>query len=175
MLSTSPSLLQLAKPQTLPNSLDGIKLIFQRFRGSHGKTDDIFRSRNSDSNGASDNEEDMRNEGDAENDTDIELMYEAVSPDEAALVHAAKAYRCTLRGRSADSFLVDLPGIGAMTVRLLHILPFDSNRKRMSVVVRHPLTGQVVVLTKGADSAIMNLLETPKGNKMKGRQRQFFL
>ncbi|XP_051941626.1 probable phospholipid-transporting ATPase VD [Hippocampus zosterae] len=170
-----------AQSQTLSKSLDGIKLLFQRSslplfsalathsptrsRGSHGKTDDIFHSRNSYSNGASDNEEDMRNERGAENDTDNELMYEAVSPDEAALVHAAKAYHCTLRGRSADSFLVDLPGIGAMTVRLLHILPFDCNRKRMSVVVRHPLTGQVVVLTKGADSAIMNLLETPKGGE----------
>ncbi|XP_019744389.1 phospholipid-transporting ATPase VD isoform X1 [Hippocampus comes] len=181
MVSSPMQPQHLAQPQTLSKSLDGIKLIFQRFslplfsalsahsptrsRGSHGKTDDIFHSRNSYSNGPSDNEEDMRIEGGAENDTDNELMYEAVSPDEAALVHAAKAYRCTLRGRSADSVLVDLPGIGAMIVRLLHILPFDSNRKRMSVVVRHPLTGQVVVLTKGADSAIMNLLETPKGGE----------
>ncbi|XP_026007253.1 phospholipid-transporting ATPase VD isoform X2 [Astatotilapia calliptera] len=90
-----------------------------------------------------------------------ELVYEAESPDEAALVHAARAYRCTLRGRSAESLLVDLPGIGSLAIQLLHILPFDSNRKRMSVVVRHPLTGQVVVFTKGADSVIMDLAESP--------------
>uniref|UniRef100_A0A3Q3SH22 Phospholipid-transporting ATPase n=1 Tax=Mastacembelus armatus TaxID=205130 RepID=A0A3Q3SH22_9TELE len=95
--------------------------------------------------------------------TDDELLYEAESPDEAALVHAARVYRCTLRGRSAESLLVDLPGIGSLTVQLLHILPFDSNRKRMSVVIRHPLTGQVVVYTKGADSVIMDLAQTPKG------------
>lgn len=93
-----------------------------------------------------------------------ELVYEAESPDEAALVHAARAYRCTLRGRSAESLLVDLPGIGSLAIQLLHILPFDSNRKRMSVVVRHPLTGQVVVFTKGADSVIMDLAESPTGN-----------
>lgn len=96
--------------------------------------------------------------------SDEELLYEAESPDEAALVHAAQAYCCTLRRRSAESLLVDLPGIGSLTVQLLHILPFDSNRKRMSVVVRHPLSGQLVVYTKGADSVIMDLTETPKGN-----------
>lgn len=96
-------------------------------------------------------------------DSDDELLYEAESPDEAALVYAARAYHCTLRGRSAESLLVELPGIGSLSVQLLHILPFDSNRKRMSVVVRHPLTGRVVVYTKGADSVIMDLAETPKG------------
>lgn len=106
-------------------------------------------------------------EEDSHSDTDDELLYEAESPDEAALVHAARAYHCTLRGRSADALLVDLPGIGSLAVQLLHILPFDSNRKRMSVVVRHPLTGQVVVYTKGADSVIMDLSETPKGQKQR--------
>ncbi|KAM9354543.1 phospholipid-transporting ATPase VD [Pholidichthys leucotaenia] len=98
-----------------------------------------------------------------EDDAVDNLLYEAESPDEAALVHAARAYRCTLRGRSAEGLVVDLPGIGSLAVQLLHVLPFDSNRKRMSVVVRHPLTGQVVVYSKGADSVIMDLAERPEG------------
>lgn len=106
---------------------------------------------------------DSNKEMDCESITDEEILYEAESPDEAALVHAAHAYRCTLRGRSADRLMVDLPGVGSLDVQLLHILPFDCNRKRMSVVVRHPLSGQVVVYTKGADSVIMDLCETPKG------------
>ncbi|XP_061742847.1 probable phospholipid-transporting ATPase VD [Nerophis ophidion] len=105
----------------------------------------------------------MIREGASENHTDDELRYEAESPDEAALVHAARAYRCTLRGRSTDGLTVNMPGVGTRVVQLLHTLPFDSNRKRMSVVVRHPVTGQVVVYTKGADSVIMDLAETPKG------------
>uniref|UniRef100_A0A8P4JX75 Phospholipid-transporting ATPase n=1 Tax=Dicentrarchus labrax TaxID=13489 RepID=A0A8P4JX75_DICLA len=112
-------------------------------------------------------EEDVIRGVDSESDSDDELLYEAESPDEAALVHAAQAYHCTLRGRSAESLLVDLPGIGSLAVQLLHILPFDSNRKRMSVVVRHPLSGQVVVYTKGADSVIMDLSETPKEQTQK--------
>uniref|UniRef100_A0AAX7VVQ7 Phospholipid-transporting ATPase n=1 Tax=Astatotilapia calliptera TaxID=8154 RepID=A0AAX7VVQ7_ASTCA len=106
-----------------------------------------------------DSKPDLSAREEEEQDITDELVYEAESPDEAALVHAARAYRCTLRGRSAESLLVDLPGIGSLAIQLLHILPFDSNRKRMSVVVRHPLTGQVVVFTKGADSVIMDLTE----------------
>jgi len=91
-----------------------------------------------------------------------QLVYEAESPDEAALVHAARAYHCTLLGRSLDGLAVDLLGAaGCLDISLLHVLPFDSTRKRMSVVVRHPLTGQVVVYTKGADSVIMDLAEHP--------------
>ncbi|XP_027691863.1 probable phospholipid-transporting ATPase VD [Vombatus ursinus] len=87
-----------------------------------------------------------------------DLHYEAESPDEAALVYAARAYQCTLQSRTPDQVMVDLAALGPLTFQLLHILPFDSVRKRMSVVVRHPLSNQVVVYTKGADSVIMELL-----------------
>ncbi|XP_053476875.1 probable phospholipid-transporting ATPase VD isoform X1 [Ictalurus furcatus] len=102
-------------------------------------------------------------EDDKEEDNDDkeeELLYEAESPDEAALVQAARAYGCTLLGRSPEQLLVALPGTGPLTVPLLHLLPFHSARKRMSVVVRHPLTSQVVLYTKGADSVIMELAGT---------------
>uniref|UniRef100_A0AAR2JAQ3 Phospholipid-transporting ATPase n=1 Tax=Pygocentrus nattereri TaxID=42514 RepID=A0AAR2JAQ3_PYGNA len=92
-----------------------------------------------------------------DDDEEEELLYEAESPDEAALVQAARAYGFTLLGRSPEQLLVVLPGTGPLSVPLLHLLPFDSTRKRMSVVVRHPLTGQVVVYTKGADNVIMEL------------------
>ncbi|XP_053434099.1 phospholipid-transporting ATPase VD isoform X2 [Nycticebus coucang] len=87
-----------------------------------------------------------------------DLCYEAESPDEAALVYAARAYRCTLQARAPEQVTVDFAALGPLTFQLLHILPFDSVRKRMSVVVRHPLSNQVVVYTKGADSVIMELL-----------------
>ncbi|KFR12870.1 putative phospholipid-transporting ATPase VD, partial [Opisthocomus hoazin] len=86
------------------------------------------------------------------------LCYEAESPDEAALVHAARAYKCILQSRTPEQVTVDFAGLGSLTFQLLHILPFDSVRKRMSVVVRHPVSNKVVVYTKGADSAMMDLL-----------------
>ncbi|XP_061482928.1 phospholipid-transporting ATPase VA isoform X2 [Rhineura floridana] len=87
-----------------------------------------------------------------------ELRYEAESPDEAALVYAARAYDCALVGRLPDQVSIELPHLGRLTFELLHILGFDSIRKRMSVVVRHPLTDEINVYTKGADSVIMDLL-----------------
>ncbi|KAM9330395.1 phospholipid-transporting ATPase VD [Gastrophryne carolinensis] len=90
--------------------------------------------------------------------SECEVYYEAESPDEAALVHAARAYKCILMSRTPDQITVELSTVGPLTFQLLHILPFDSVRKRMSVVVRHPVTNKVVVYTKGADSVIMDLL-----------------
>ncbi|XP_004681541.1 PREDICTED: probable phospholipid-transporting ATPase VD [Condylura cristata] len=100
------------------------------------------------------------------------LCYEAESPDEAALVYAARAYQCTLRSRTPEQVMVDFAALGPLTFQLLHILPFDSVRKRMSVVVRHPLSNQVVVYTKGADSVIMELLSTtnPDGASLEKQQ-----
>ncbi|XP_067892119.1 phospholipid-transporting ATPase VD-like [Heterodontus francisci] len=94
------------------------------------------------------------------------LRYEAESPDEAALVHAARAYKCTLLSKTSNQVTVELNKVGRLHFQLLHILPFDSIRKRMSVVVRHPLTNKVVVYTKGADSVMMDLLDTStKGHR----------
>ncbi|XP_047272952.1 phospholipid-transporting ATPase VB isoform X4 [Homo sapiens] len=90
-----------------------------------------------------------------------EFCYEAESPDEAALVHAAHAYSFTLVSRTPEQVTVRLPQGTCLTFSLLCTLGFDSVRKRMSVVVRHPLTGEIVVYTKGADSVIMDLLEDP--------------
>lgn len=105
-------------------------------------------------------DEDYPDENNDDKEEEENILYEAESPDEAALVQAARAYGCTLLGRSPEQLLVALPGIGPLSVPLLHLLPFHSARKRMSVVVRHPLTSQVVVYTKGADNVIMELAGT---------------
>ncbi|NXB14666.1 AT10A ATPase, partial [Rhagologus leucostigma] len=101
-----------------------------------------------------------------------ELRYEAESPDEAALVYAARAYNCSLVGRLSDQVSVALPHLGTLSFEVLHTLGFDSIRKRMSVVVRHPLTDEINVYTKGADSVVMDLLlpcssDDPRGKHQK--------
>ncbi|KAM9289536.1 phospholipid-transporting ATPase VB [Morus bassanus] len=88
-----------------------------------------------------------------------DFCYEAESPDEAALVYAAQAYNFTLVSRTPEQVTVRLPQGTLLTFNILYTLGFDSVRKRMSVVVRHPLTKEIVVYTKGADSVIMDLLE----------------
>uniref|UniRef100_A0A3P8TSC2 Phospholipid-transporting ATPase n=1 Tax=Amphiprion percula TaxID=161767 RepID=A0A3P8TSC2_AMPPE len=89
------------------------------------------------------------------------LRYEAESPDEAALVYAAKAYGFILLARTPDSVTVRLPSGEDLVFKVLDTLTFDSNRKRMSVLVQHPITKEYVLYTKGADYAIMELLGTP--------------
>ncbi|XP_042303462.1 phospholipid-transporting ATPase VB [Sceloporus undulatus] len=94
-----------------------------------------------------------------------DFCYEAESPDEAALVHAAHAYGFTLVSRTTEQVTVRLPEGTLLTFDLLFTLGFDSNRKRMSVVVRHPITNEFILYTKGADSVIMDLLkDLPKAN-----------
>lgn len=98
---------------------------------------------------------------------ETELRYEAESPDEAALVYAARAYKFSLVGRLPDQVTVELPHLGKLNFELLHTLGFDSTRKCMSVVVRHPLTNQITVYTKGADSVIMDLINPPDTGRKK--------
>ncbi|CAK6956482.1 phospholipid-transporting ATPase VB [Scomber scombrus] len=99
------------------------------------------------------------------------LCYEAESPDEAALVYAAKAYGFTLLARTHDSVTVRLPSGQDLVFEVLDTLTFDSNRKRMSVLVRHPITKEYVLYTKGADYAIMELLGTPYAEHLSGNQK----
>jgi len=54
---------------------------------------------------------------------------------------------------------------GEVEFEVLHVLTFDSTRKRMSIIVRHPLTKEIIIYTKGADSAVLSIL----AKKYKGR------
>ncbi|XP_067852239.1 phospholipid-transporting ATPase VB [Heptranchias perlo] len=106
----------------------------------------------------------------AEKQSNSEFCYEAESPDEAALVHAARAYNFTLLSRTPDQVTVKLPQGDLLTFELLHTLAFDSTRKRMSVIVKHPLTKEIIVYTKGADSVVMDLLEEPAKEERQQRK-----
>ncbi|KAK3611098.1 hypothetical protein CHS0354_000105 [Potamilus streckersoni] len=86
------------------------------------------------------------------------ICYEAESPDELALVKAASTYGCCLLKRSAYSVTVELPAEGDVEFQVLQVLQFDSTRKRMSIIVRHPLNDDIILYTKGADSAVLSVL-----------------
>ena len=46
-------------------------------------------------------------------------------------------------------------GVVDKTFEKLHVLEFDSTRKRMSVIVRDPATSRVLLVTKGAESSVL--------------------
>lgn len=86
------------------------------------------------------------------------IRFEAESPDEAALVHAARIHNVTLVLSSAtDCFVV----IGRRCTKfpILARIAFDSDRKRMTTIIRDK-DGAVLVFTKGADATILPLLST---------------
>ena len=92
------------------------------------------------------------------NDSYANSVYEAESPDEAALVKAASLYGFKLLSRSPESVTVFIPGEGEVKFEVLNILGFDSERKRMSVVVRRHGDESIVLYCKGADSAVLTKL-----------------
>uniref|UniRef100_A0A3P9ALT3 Phospholipid-transporting ATPase n=1 Tax=Esox lucius TaxID=8010 RepID=A0A3P9ALT3_ESOLU len=95
----------------------------------------------------------------SEIDISAQRCYVAESPDEAALVHAAKVYGFMLIARTPNSVKVRLPHGVELNYQVLDTLNFDPHRKRMSVVLRHPISGEIVMYTKGADYTVMELLD----------------
>lgn len=85
-------------------------------------------------------------------------LFEAESPDELALVNAAFAYDSCLVNRSPHNIVVSGFDQTIMEFEILKVLPFDSSRKCMSVVVRKVGTPDIVLYTKGADSAVFSAL-----------------
>ena len=85
-------------------------------------------------------------------------IFEAESPDELALVNSAFAYGFVLQNRDPNTVLITDPGEGAVEFDILKVLPFDSNRKCMSIVVRRIGGHEVILYTKGADSTILPAL-----------------
>ncbi|XP_017142790.1 phospholipid-transporting ATPase ID isoform X8 [Drosophila miranda] len=83
------------------------------------------------------------------------LEYQAQSPDEAALVAAARNFGFVFRSRTPNSITIEVMG-RMEEYELLNILDFNNVRKRMSVILRRGNT--VVLYCKGADNVIYDRL-----------------
>jgi len=81
------------------------------------------------------------------------LVYNASSPDELALVNGMRYFGFEFMDRDIDDNMVVSYRGEKLKYKLLHILEFNSDRKRMSVIVRTP-DNRVMVVCKGADSII---------------------
>ncbi|RMC14146.1 hypothetical protein DUI87_09236 [Hirundo rustica rustica] len=84
------------------------------------------------------------------------IIYQAASPDEGALVRAARNLRFVFTGRTPDSVIIESLG-QEERYELLNVLEFTSTRKRMSVIVRTP-SGKLRLYCKGADTVIYDRL-----------------
>ncbi|XP_035387938.1 phospholipid-transporting ATPase IA isoform X5 [Electrophorus electricus] len=84
------------------------------------------------------------------------IIYQAASPDEGALVRAARQLGFVFSARTPDSVIVEALGEGEK-YELLHVLEFTSARKRMSVIMRTP-SGKIRLYCKGADTVVYDRL-----------------
>lgn len=110
-------------------------------------------------------------------------MYKAQSQDEEALVHAAAKLHMVFVNKNAnivgktplllivnqirimlavmiqflllEIFTEIRFNASALQYEVLEILEFTSDRKRMSVVVRDCQSGKIILLSKGADEAVL--------------------
>ncbi|ETW02698.1 hypothetical protein H310_06141 [Aphanomyces invadans] len=89
------------------------------------------------------------------------LVYSAISPDEEALVCAAKHFEVTLLRH--DSTTVAISRFGETVLfDVLHMFEFSSERKKSSMIVRERgnATG-AILFCKGADTVVFPALRTP--------------
>ncbi|XP_026835572.1 phospholipid-transporting ATPase ID isoform X2 [Drosophila erecta] len=86
---------------------------------------------------------------------DGKLEYQAQSPDEAALVSAARNFGFVFRTRTPNSITIEVMG-QTEEYELLNILDFNNVRKRMSVILRRG--DSMVLYCKGADNVIYDRL-----------------
>ncbi|KAB5537560.1 hypothetical protein DKX38_015093 [Salix brachista] len=91
------------------------------------------------------------------------ITYQAASPDEAALVTAAKNFGFFFYRRTPtmihvrESHVEKMGKIQDVAYEILNVLEFNSTRKRQSVVCRYP-NGRLVLYCKGADTVIYERL-----------------
>lgn len=99
------------------------------------------------------------------------MRYRAESPDEAALVVAAKQFGFYFYKRTPTMLHVRetvSPNSNPVdqVYQLLNVLEFSSARKRMSVIVRFP-DGRLLLLSKGADSVMLQRVDKNKSGFVK--------
>ncbi|XP_072100623.1 phospholipid-transporting ATPase IC-like isoform X2 [Mobula birostris] len=85
-----------------------------------------------------------------------QLTYQATSPDEEALVTAARNFGFVFLSRTQDTITISELGVKRMYT-VLAILDFSSSRKRMSVILKDS-EGKITLYSKGADVVIYQRL-----------------
>lgn len=84
-----------------------------------------------------------------------EHKYSASSPDELALVQGAKEIGIEFVTRTISTITINLNNKITESYEQMVEFPFDSTRKRMSLIVKNNQNGEYYLMTKGADSIMM--------------------
>lgn len=102
-----------------------------------------------------------------------DVVYKAASPDELALVEAAKYFGVRFMSRTEDHQIhLEVDG-HPETLTLLQVLEFTSERKRMSVIVELE-DGTIKLMCKGSDAEIKDRLEDGENVEITERHLEEF-
>ncbi|KAM8828124.1 phospholipid-transporting ATPase IC isoform 2-T2 [Spinachia spinachia] len=94
---------------------------------------------------------------------DGDLVYQAASPDEGALVTAARNFGYVFLSRTQDTITIREME-QEKTYEMLALLDFNSDRKRMSIILKFP-DGRIRLYCKGADTVIYERLSPNSRHK----------
>ncbi|XP_040013962.1 phospholipid-transporting ATPase IC [Xiphias gladius] len=94
---------------------------------------------------------------------DGDLVYQAASPDEGALVTAARNFGYVFLSRTQDTITISEMEQDK-TYEMLALLDFNSDRKRMSIILKFP-DGRIRLYCKGADTVIYERLSPKSRHK----------
>ncbi|KAI4322704.1 hypothetical protein L6164_022373 [Bauhinia variegata] len=83
-----------------------------------------------------------------------DILYKAQSQDEDALVRAAARLHMVFFNKNGNILEIKFNSL-VIKYEVLETLEFTSDRKRMSVVVKDCQNGKIILLSKGADEAIL--------------------
>uniref|UniRef100_A0AC35TSQ4 Phospholipid-transporting ATPase n=1 Tax=Rhabditophanes sp. KR3021 TaxID=114890 RepID=A0AC35TSQ4_9BILA len=87
------------------------------------------------------------------------VSYQAASPDEVALVEWTGEVGVRLAERDLSSIKLQLNCGGVRNFTILHLFPFTSESKRMGIIVKDELTGEISFLMKGADTVMSQIVQ----------------
>lgn len=86
------------------------------------------------------------------------ITYQASSPDEVAIVKWTESIGLTLVFRDRTRIELQTPSGARLMFDVLDIFPFTSESKRMGIVVRDQMTGEITFLQKGADVVMAKIV-----------------
>ncbi|EGC38128.1 hypothetical protein DICPUDRAFT_93905 [Dictyostelium purpureum] len=97
------------------------------------------------------------------NDMSGDITYQSQSPDEIALCDCARNNQFTYVNRTTNQVQIRVFAQDKY-YDLLAIMEFSSDRRRMSILLRDPESGKIILYSKGADSIMMERLSEEEKN-----------
>lgn len=87
------------------------------------------------------------------------ITYQASSPDEVALVQWTERVGLALVHRDLTTMRLRNPLGQMINYDILQVFPFNSDTKRMGIIVRDTSNGEIMFLMKGADTVMSEIIQ----------------